>query len=104
MNYCFILFAAKLNVCISLIIFKEIEMDIVKELEVEEQISDYLCEEIEERSLYTLFKEKTKVSRMVFHKDRSVTKWSNINNVKDNFENISEIVEDSREFIIRQTS
>ena len=41
---------------------------------------------------------------MVFHKDRSVTRWSNLNNEKDNLENVNKIAEENKEFIIRQTS
>lgn len=92
------------NVCISPIIFKEMEEDMAKELELEEQISDYLREETQERNLYKFLKEKTKVSGMVFHKDRSETRWSYLNNEKDNLENASKIAEENKEFIIRQTS
>lgn len=92
------------NVCISPIIFKEMEEEMAKELEVEGQISDYLFDETQERNLYKFLNEKTKVSGIVFHKDRSVTRWSNLNNEKDNVENISEIIEENKEFIIRQTS
>lgn len=92
------------NACISPIIFKEMEEDMAKELEVEEQISDYLREETQERNLYKFLNEKTKVSGMVFHKDRSVTRWSNLNNEKDNLENVSKIAEENKEFIIRQIS
>jgi hypothetical protein len=92
------------NVCISPIIFKEMEEDMAKELEVGEQISDYLREETQERNLYKFLKEKTKVSGMVFHKDRSETRWSYLNNEKDNLENVSKIAEENKEFIIRQTS
>ncbi|WP_160692140.1 DUF6033 family protein [Clostridium sp. C2-6-12] len=92
------------NVCISPIIFKEMEEDPAKELEIEGKISDYLFEETQERNLYKFLNEKTKVSGIVFHKDRSVTRWSNLNNEKDNLENVSKIVEVNKEFIIRQTS
>ena len=92
------------NVCISPIIFKEMEVDMAKELEVEEQIADYLSEEVEERNLYKFLKEKTKVSGIVFHKDGSITRWSNINKERNNLENISEIDEENKEFVIRQTS
>lgn len=92
------------NVCISPIIFKETEGNIAKELEIEEQISDYLREEIEERNLYKFLNEKPKFSGMIFHKDGSVTIWSYLNNEKDNLEDISKIAEENKEFIIRQTS
>jgi hypothetical protein len=90
------------NVCISSITFEEMEESIAKELEIEEQISDYLREEIEERNLYKFLNTKTKFSGMIFHKDGAVTRWSYLNNEKDSLENVSKIAEENKEFIIRK--
>ncbi|AGF57917.1 hypothetical protein B0P06_003773 [Clostridium saccharoperbutylacetonicum] len=66
------------NVCISPVIFKEMETDSSKEAEIEERISDYLNDQIEEIKLNKIIEVKTMISGIIFHKDQTWTHWSKI--------------------------
>jgi hypothetical protein len=79
------------NLCISPVIFREMENDNTKELEVEDCIDRYLKEETLEKNLYKIFKTKPTISGIIFHKDTAITQWSKIDKEK-------------KEFVIRQIS
>lgn len=92
------------NVCISPIIFKEMENDTAKELEVEDCIYSYLKEETLEKNLYKIFKTKPTVSGIIFHKDITITQWSKINMGKNNWKDLNQENNEKKAFVIRQIS